>query len=218
MIDSFYAALATELLAINAYVVPLIGEEHVRRNDAPPRLIIFPTTDKFSAPSGPGGNPLPIHDVLETSMVVIHGQTRSVVQGMRDQLVIALRATCKKANASASRPTSRSGSYVLGDGQWTRGSLIVKNGYEYKMTFGVLASIVKRVWELADPEAPAGPDNRGATPDASTYTGDQNNSNAIVAGADVTLTTTVGLGDTATDDDVSIVIPEPEPDPPPEEP
>ena len=213
MLGSLYTAIAAELLEINAYVVPLVGEHHVRRNDPPPRMIMYPVDDTFDGPSGPGGNPRPIHDVLEASELVIHGTTLNVVTGMRDQFVNALRRVCKRA----SQGSARAGRYVLGKGKWTRNTLIAKNGFEYKLTFSVVHPIVDRRWSLTDPDAPAGPENPPQEPNEATYEGDQANTYPVVAGEEVELTTDVGhRDDPPAADNVTIVI-NPVP-PPPEDP
>lgn len=194
MLSVLYAAIATELAAINAYVVPLVGEEHVRRNDAPPRMIMFPLDDSFGDVEGPGGNPRPIKNVLKASQLVIHGQTTDHVEGMRDQFVIALHAVCKKATAGSG---GRAGRYVLSKGMWTRNSLIVKNGHEYKLTFAVGAPIVKRTWETPLPGDPP------QAPVAATYAGDQANTYPVVPADELAGGITVGLSD---DESVDIAI------------
>lgn len=162
MLSVLYAAIATELAAIHAYVVPLIGEEYVRDNEAPPQIIMWPTTDTFGPAEGPGGNPKPLATVVKTTQVVIRGRTRDDVEGMRDQLVIALHAAVKGANHGQ----ARAGRYALGGGQWMRNTLRAVNGFEYRMTFDYAAPIVKRRWAAVTPPQ---------APDASTYTGDQAN-------------------------------------------
>lgn len=217
MDSAFYAALATELLDVNAYVVPLVGEEHVRRNDPPPRMIFFPTpgADQISAPEGPGGNPKPLFTRLEAHTVVIHGQSRDICRGMADQFMIALHQVCKKATSG----TSRAGRYVFSKAGFTRSSLIATNGFEYVMTFAVAVPVVKRRWAaLPDPDAPPSPENPAEAPDASTYTGEQANTYATAPSDEVEIDADVGQQDDAPDN-VAIVIndqdPEPDPEPDP---
>ncbi len=205
MFDTLYAAIAAELLAINAWVVPLVGEEHVKRLDPPPRMIFFPTSDTIGPPLGPGGNPRPIHDVLEESLCVIHARSRDVVAGMRDQFIVALRRVCKRA----SQGSVRAGNYTLGRGSWTRNTLIAKNGYEYQLPFAVVQPIVDRLWELSDPDAPAGPENPPTEPDASAAA--DATTYPVVPAEELTAIVDVGVhDDPPADDNVTITIPTPE--------
>lgn len=185
MLSVLYAAIADELAAINAYVVPLVGEEHVRRNDPPPRMIMYPTEDTPSAPEGPGGNPRPLFTLLKASELVIHGQTTDHVEGMRDQFLIALHKACKKATPNG----PRAGRYQVTKGKWTRNTLIAKNGYEYKITFAVAYPVVDRRWETPAPGDPPRP------PLPDTYTGDQANTYPTVPGDELTIAANVGVRD-----------------------
>lgn len=189
MLSVLYSAITTELAAINAYVVPLVGEEHVRRNDPPPRIIMWPLKDSFGPVEGPGGNPKPIATVLEQSQLVIQGETFDHVQGMRDQFVIALHKAVKGANVGSS---GRAGRYVLSDGTWTRNTLIAKNGHEYRLTFAVAVPIVRRTWPTP---APGGSPQ---APTAPTYTGDQANTYPVVQAAELAGGITVGIEDDET--------------------
>jgi len=154
-----YAAIATELLAINAYVVPLVGAEHLARNDAPPRMIFVEDADAITMIEGPGGNPRGLFSVVEGSECVIFGESRDHVEGMRDQFLTALHKAVKKGNAG----TARGGRYAVTKGGYKRSALIGRNGFEYRLGFGVLVAVVDRKWE-----APAPGDPQQA-PVASTY-------------------------------------------------
>ena len=199
-----YAAIATELLAINAYVVPLVGAEHLARNDAPPRMIFVEDADAITMIEGPGGNPRGLFSVVEGSECVIFGESRDHVEGMRDQFLTALHKAVKKGNAG----TARGGRYAVTKGGYKRSALIGRNGFEYRLGFGVLVAVVDRKWE-----APAPGDPQQA-PVASTYTGDQINTYPVVAAEELTASATVGIeGDV--DELVEIVTPTPPPDPDP---
>jgi hypothetical protein len=168
------------MLAINAYVVPLIGPEHVRRNDPPPRVIMYPTADAFSPPIGPGGNPKPILTVEETTEVVIHGETEDHVRGMRDQVLIALHRMIKKSNANKS---GRAASYRVNAGRFVRSAMIARNGFEYRLTFGVLVPVVLRKWAAVAPPLPP------------TYVGAQANTYQTIPHAELILDADVGVRD-----------------------
>ncbi len=183
MLSVLYAAIVTEMAAINAYVVPLVGREHLARNDAPPRLIMVERDDEFLPVEGPGGNPRPLHTVLESSDLIIHGQTRDIVQGMRDQFVIAFHRACKRANEGG----TRAGRYTLSKGVWNRNAIIARNGFEYRMVFAVAVPIVLRTWPTLVEGFPTAPSSDDAA-DATTY--------PTVPGDELTIESTVGITDT----------------------
>lgn len=196
MLSVLYAAIAAELLAINAYAVPLVGEEHVRRHDAPPRLIFIPDGIDPSPVEGPGGNPITILNSMRSTEVVIHAPDYETAEGMYDQAVISIHKTLKGANAGKS---GRGGRFVITKAKFTRGTLIGRNGVELRFFFSVAAPIVKRTWPTPDPgESPQ-------KPDASTYTGDQ--ANTYVNQGGVTIAADVGVSD-ADPDNVTIEIEE----------
>lgn len=190
-----YTAIISELAAINAYVVPLVGEKHVRLHDPPPRMIFIPRTDTPGPPEGPGGNPRPLFTVLEESELVIHGETTDHVEGMRDQFMIALHHACKKASPG----TARAGRYQVAKGEYAKGAaLFVKNGLEYRMRFAVAYPVVDRKWVDEIPKQ---------APTPSTYSGDQANTYPVVPSAELKALVDVGVRDNPpADDNVEIDI------------
>jgi hypothetical protein len=187
-----YEAIAAELLLINAYTVPLIGEEHVRTNDPPPKMIFIPNDDTFGPVEGPGGNPRSFATIMAATELVLQGRTLDIVEGMRDQFVIALHHACKKASAG----TSRAGRYSISKGKWTRNAALkAVNGREYRLTFAVAFPVVLRTWE-ADVE-----------PDASTYDGDKANTYPVIPGDELKIETTVSPIDAPAEDRVTITVP-----------
>ena len=178
MISVLYTEIAARLLAMHAFVVPTFDERDVAKNYAPPRMIMFPTKDAFGPVEGPGGNPRPLLTVLEWSQLVIHAMTRDVVQGLRDQFLIALHEATKGSSPS----TSRAGRYLLSDGTWTRATMHAAKGYEYKLAFASAVPIVKRTW-ASSTQAP--------TP--ATYVGPQANTYPVEPAGTLEADTTVGV-------------------------
>lgn len=174
MLSVFWSAIATELAALNAYVVPLEGAEHLARNDPGPKMVFVELDDQIGPPEGPGGNPRPLFTIVERTELVLVGPTRDIVQGMRDQFLIALHKAAKKSSPA----TARAGRYTYSPGKWTRGTIIGRNGFEYRLVFGLNYPVVDRVWESS--ATIPGPDA-----DATTY--------ATQAGGTVTAGGGVGI-------------------------
>lgn len=189
MLSVIFNAIAAELARINAYAPLLQGEQFVRQNDPPPRMIVYPIGDSMGPVEGPGGNPKPLLTLLEGAELVIHGQTQDIVEGMRDQFLVALHHACKRTTTNA----RRAGRFVVAGGKWTRSTLIAKNGFEYKLSFSVAFPIVDRRWDaLQVPDA-------SDMADALTY--------PTVPGSEVETTIDVGERDNPpADDNVTIVI------------
>lgn len=200
MLDVLYTAIAAELLAINAYVVPTTGAGELSKNDPPPRMIFVERADEFLPVEGPGGNPRPLHTVLETSDLILLGQTREIVQGMRDQFVIAFHRACKKANQG----NVRAGRYTLSSGKWMRTTLLARNGFEYRLVFGIAVPIILRTaWDSV--RAPTTADFA----EGQTY--------PTVPGDELTIQADVGVRDEPpAEDNVGITIPTPPEEPPPD--
>lgn len=199
-----YTAVAAELVALNAYVTELlIGDEHVRRNDAPPRYIVVPNDDEYGPVVGPGGNPRGLFGVFKSSELIVHATSFDVCEGMTDQFMIALR----KAVKGASTATARAGELRVSKGKFTRGNAMhARNGVEYKVTFAVGYAIVDRKWDAPAPGDPPRP------PVPSTYTGAELLTYPIVSGAELTITADVGRRDNPpADDNVTITVPTPAP-------
>lgn len=193
-----YAAIAAELALLNAYVVPLIGEAHVRTNAPPPKMIFIPDHDDFTGVEGPGGNPRPIGGVMAATLVVLQGRTTDHCEGMRDQLYVAVHKACKKASAG----TGRAGRYAWTKGTWTRGvALKMTNGVEYRVSFAVAFPIVDRTWEAPQPGDPP------QEPTAATYTGDQANTYPVIPAAELSIAATVGPAGAAPADLVTVTVP-----------
>ncbi len=190
MLQALYDAIATELLAVNAYVVPLVGRHHIAHNDPPPRMIFHELDDEFLPVEGPGGNPRPIHTVLEASRLIIQAPTRDIVQGMRDQFVVAFHRAAKRANEGK----TRAGRYTLSKGMWTTNDqAIATRGFEYRLVFAVAVPIVLRAWDaLQIPDA-------DAAAAGVTY--------PTIPGEELTIAADVGKQDAA--DNVAITIPTP---------
>lgn len=203
MLSVLYAAIAAELLAINAFVVPLVGEEHVASNVAPPKMIFIPSDDTFGPAEGPGGNPRPIYTIMAATELVLQARNTDLVEGMRDQFVIALRRAMKHASMA----TSRAGRCGLTKGKWTRGTIKMRNGLEYRLTFAVAFPIVDRAWPTPAPPV----DDPGGTPvpqppDATTYTGDQANTYPVIPAEELSAGITVGPTAAEPSDLVTITI------------
>ena len=197
MLSVLYAAITSELAAINAYTVPLVGEVHVASAEPPPKMIFIPSDDTFGPAEGPGGNPRPIATIMAATELVLQGATTDHVEGMRDQFVIALRRACKHA----SMQTARAGRYAISKGKWTRGvALRVKNGVEYRLTFAVAFPVVERTWETPLPGDPP------QAPLPGTYTGDQANTYPVIPGGDITIDANVSPKDAPDADRVHVTV------------
>ncbi len=189
MLSVFWDAITTELAALNAYAVPQQGEQFYARNDPGPTMIFVELDDAIGPPEGPGGNPKPLFTILERTELILRGATRDIVQGMRDQFLVALHKATKKAGAAM----TRAGRYVVGKGVWAKGTIIGRNGFEYRLPFAIAYPVVARTWEAL--EVP-GPDA-----DATTY--------PTVPGDELTIAGSVGIAEeTAADDpELELVLP-----------
>lgn len=199
-----YTAVAAELVALNAYVTTLlVGEEHVRRNDPPPRYIVIPNDDEPGPVVGPGGNPRGLYGVFKSTELVIHAPDFDTSEGMIDQFTIALHKAAKKASTG----TARAGTLKISKGKYTRGNALVgKNGVEYRQVFAVGYTIVDRKWDAPAPGDPPRP------PIPSTYAGDELLTYPVVPGDELTIVADVGRRDAPpADDNVTITVPEPAP-------
>ncbi len=204
MLSTLYAAIAVEMLAINAYVAPLIGERNVRTN-APTKIVFVPNDLDLEEAHGPGGNPRPIGSRWMSTECYIHGPTTDHCEGMFDQVIIALRAACKKPGIASRRAAE----YRTSKGKWTRSTFVSRNGEELRFVFSVLMPIVERRWPALTEESPT-----PQPPIAATYAGAQANTFATVPAAEMTVEADIGFSD-GDPDNVVLAIPQP---PPPEDP
>lgn len=212
MLSVLYAAIATEMAAINAYVVPLFpdangvigGDAKLERSDAPPRMIFQPSDFAVDVVWGPGGNPRPIATILDSSECIIHGQSTDHVQGMLDQFIIAVRAVGKKANGGQA---PRAGWCQISKGKWTRNTNLATKGWELRFTFTAARAVIERKWAAIDPSHPPQP------PLPPTYVGPQAQTYPTIPAAEMTATTgDVGVLNGHAEDNVPINVPPPSDD------
>lgn len=154
MLSALYDAINTELTLINGYAQLVWDEEQIALHSPPPSFIVTPSDDQFDSVKHSAGNPRALATVWEGALLTIRGETRDIVQGMRDQFVCALHQALKKSAAN----TAYAGQYRLSAGQWTRKQFLTANGFEYTIKFATIVAILKRVWPATVPPTPPTPD------------------------------------------------------------
>jgi len=112
-----------------------------QQGDAP-RVVMFPTTDRFEAPMTIGGNPKPLMNRWITTEAHLWGLTVDHIDQLIAQVACCVWIACKEQQR-----TSHAGMCRMGAGQWVVDQARDTNrGYQYVLLFDVLVPILDRKW------------------------------------------------------------------------
>lgn len=140
--------VSAQLAALGALTSTIhVGRKHRYEMEAPRRIVFVPTRDSFAEPSGPGGNPRPLHDVTVGGDVHLWTESHYLTQVLRDQFIVALRRALKR-NPDGAR---MSGTYKLTGGEWTTETDHESFGEEYTLGVSFVVPVVERTEWPATP-------------------------------------------------------------------